>query len=621
MSTQVRSSEYSRSQDSKSTKPPIVTKEEQAETKGAIYKLLFSTWQARVAVIPSLILGVPQVLFFSLISTTMNHLVQGLTDENFDGMYHIKIDTLYLFGLACINGICKFLDSFFWMKTGSAVLVALRKNLFESMMRNEVAFFDTNSIGNVLTLISEDARSIQDAFGPVKGSQLQSIGSLIGGIVIQFIYSWKMTLMFIGTFVVMFGGAAIFAPCVDKHSKVKAGMASQAMTIAEETISAIRTVRGFNREDGELKRYSIANRSAQHHERMSGVYMVAMVGTIFTVLWGSIIALFYYGIVLLDDPNSGFDVGSLFACFGLQTLSGMSMLGLQQLFEPEEKAISAGSRIFKLIHYRPSIPFDGGEQPTNFRGRIEFRNVSFMYPTRNVYVLKNVSFVIEPGQMAALVGHSGSGKSTCVQLIERFYDPTEGFILLDGHDITTIDPHWLHRSIGLVAQEPVLFQATIQANILYGNHGAGEAEMLKAAEIASAKKFIEKLPHGFNELVGEKGTAMSGGQRQRIAIARAVIKNPVILVTDEATSALDAASERKVQDALNRILKGRTAVVVAHRLSTIRDADVIYVFDKGEIQESGKHEDLVKAGSCYYNLVQKQLAHDEIPAPENEQPD
>jgi ABC-type multidrug transport system fused ATPase/permease subunit len=238
--------------------------------------------------------------------------------------------------------------------------------------------------------------------------------------------------------------------------------------------------------------------------------------------------------------------------------------------------------------------------------------VSFKYPTRDAYVLKNVSFVVESGRMVALVGHSGSGKSTCVQLIERFYDVTEGIILLDDRDITTIDPRWLHRKIGLVAQEPVLFQTTIRENILYGNHDATEGQILEAAEIANVKKFVEKFPHGFNELVGEKGTAMSGGQRQRIAIARAVVKDPVILLTDEATSALDAASEKKVQNALNRVMQGRTAVIVAHRLSTIRNADIIYVFDQGEIKEYGKHDDLVQAGGCYFNLVQRQLMNEQV---------
>jgi ABC-type multidrug transport system fused ATPase/permease subunit len=241
---------------------------------------------------------------------------------------------------------------------------------------------------------------------------------------------------------------------MDKHSTLKADFTAKTMTIAEETISSIRTVRSFNRENTELERFSTANRIAQHHEKVIGVHMVVMIFLVFVVVWGSIIALFYYGITLLDKPDSGFEVGALFACFGFQMMGDFTLLGLQQSFEPEAKAISAGSRIIKLTQYEPKIQFAGGEQIENFQGRIEFQNVSFKYPTRDAYVLKNVSFIVEPGQMAALVGHSGSGKSTCVQLIERFYDPTEGLILLDGRDITTLDPRWLHRKIDSSPRNP-----------------------------------------------------------------------------------------------------------------------------------------------------------------------
>jgi ABC-type methionine transport system ATPase subunit len=247
-----------------------------------------------------------------------------------------------------------------------------------------------------------------------------------------------------------------------------------------------------------------------------------------------------------------------------------------------------------------------------FKGRIEFRNVSFRYPSRDVLVLRNVSFVVEPGQMAALVGHSGSGKSTCVQLLERFYDVTEGVILLDGQDIRELDPRWLHHVMALVAQEPILFQMTIRENVKYGKRKATDQEVESAIEIANARKFISKLDKGLDTVVGEKGSTLSGGQRQRIAIARAVIRDPVILVTDEATSALDAASEKRVQLALDKVMEGRTAVVVAHRLSTIRNAQVIYVFDTGEIKEQGTHDELVAKREWYYELVKRQLTEGDM---------
>jgi ABC-type multidrug transport system fused ATPase/permease subunit len=288
----------------------------------------------------------------------------------------------------------------------------------------------------------------------------------------------------------------------------------------------------------------------------------------------------------------------------------MGILMLQGTMQGEQKVIAAGARILKLAEYKATVAFDGGDTINDFHGHIEFQNVSFKYPTRDVYVLKNVSFEIKPNQMGALVGHSGSGKSTCVQLIERYYDISEGVILLDGKDIKTLDLHWLHQKIALVQQEPTLFLLSVRENIKYGSRNATEQQVLAAAEVANARKFVEKLDHGFDQLVGEKGSSLSGGQRQRVAIARAVVKNPVILVTDEATSALDADSEKKVQLALDTVMAGRTAVVVAHRLSTIRNAHIIYVFDAGEIKESGTHETLLELQGTYYNLVKRQLTQE-----------
>jgi ABC-type multidrug transport system fused ATPase/permease subunit len=289
----------------------------------------------------------------------------------------------------------------------------------------------------------------------------------------------------------------------------------------------------------------------------------------------------------------------------------MGLIMLQGTLQGEQKAIAAGARILKLAEYQSGVPFEGGDIIENFRGHISFVNVSFRYPTRDVYVLRNVSFEIKPCQMGALVGHSGSGKSTCVQLLERYYDITEGVILLDGKDIKELDPHWLHQKIALVQQEPTLFMLSIKENIKYGSAGATEDDVLAAAEVANARKFIEKLDNKFDQLVGEKGASLSGGQRQRVAISRAVIKNPTILITDEATSALDADSEKKVQLALDKVMKDRTAVVVAHRLSTVRNAHVIYVFDAGEIKESGTHDELLALGGTYYNLVKRQLTQEQ----------
>lgn len=318
-----------------------------------------------------------------------------------------------------------------------------------------------------------------------------------------------------------------------------------------------------------------------------------------------LLADFYYGATFVNKNELTF--GKLATLFMYTFLGSFGVVSIQGTMQGEEKCIAAGARILEVAEHVQTIPFDGGEIIEDFHGEIEFQNVSFKYPTRDAYVLKNVSFVIHQKQSGALVGHSGSGKSTCVQLLERYYDANEGYVLLDGHDIKTLDPHWLHQKIALVGQEPVLFRNSLRENIKYGAHDATDEEVLAAIEIANAKKILTKLEHELDTLVGDKGSTLSGGQRQRFAIARAVIKNPTILICDEATSALDSESEKKVQVALDKVTKNCTSVTVAHRLSTIRNSDVIYVFDAGEIKESGNHDELVKKGGFYYNLVFRQL--------------
>jgi ABC-type methionine transport system ATPase subunit len=328
--------------------------------------------------------------------------------------------------------------------------------------------------------------------------------------------------------------------------------------------------------------------------------------------WVLMVGSMYWGGKMVQDGSM--EPGDLFSIFGFELFGNFALIMLQTSLQAEQKAIASGGRILDYTEYRPAVNFSGGVKIEGFCGHIEFRNVSFKYPTRDVYVLRDVSFVIEPGQIGALVGHSGSGKSTCVQLLERFYDVTEGVILLDGRDIRELNPRWLHRRMALVSQEPILFQMSIRENVRYGKQKATDEDIQAAVVTANAAHFITKFEKGLETVVGEKGSTLSGGQRQRIAIARAVIRNPVVLITDEATSALDAASEKKVQLALDKVMEGRTAVVVAHRLSTIRNAHVIYVFDTGEIKEQGTHDELVQRKGWYYELVKRQLTATDVEA-------
>jgi ABC-type multidrug transport system fused ATPase/permease subunit len=523
-------------------------------------------------------------------------------DDNFS---ELTLCFYYLLAIAASDGLLKFFTNLFWYQIGSQVSVQIRQDLFHTMMRSEVTFFDTNPVGGILTLLSEDSQLVQDAFGAAKGKQLSGIGQFLCGIILAYVYSWRIALVATAIVPAMMIAFGIFIPPVVKRNKAKFTHISASMTIAEEALSAVRTVKTFNREEREINRFMSEVESGAHNEAVIGVLMACAMSVVMTVVWAGVVGNLYYGATLVVDGD--ITVGDMFSLMGFSLMGAFGFMFIVGTFEAEQKAVAAGARIIKLSEHVPKVPFEGGDIIEDFHGHIEFRAVSFKYPTRDVYVLHNVSFEVQPGTMVAVVGHSGSGKSTIVQLLERFYDIDEGQILLDGRDIKTLDPRWLHLKIGLVAQEPVLFEGTIRDNIRYGRHDATDAEVIAAAEVANAKKFIEKMADRYDQKVGGKGNTLSGGQRQRIAIARAVITDPVILITDEATSALDASSEKKVQLALDKLMVNRTAVVVAHRLSTIRNANQIYVFEDGEIKEHGSHDDLLALNGVYFQLIQRQL--------------
>ena len=604
------SSEYSIETSFHQEKPSgDLNQKEQLRARLALYKLLMKYPKACLGVLPSFIFGAAPIFAFLLFGKVITKLTD-YTQTKVDNFDDIKKYALYMTILAIVLMILKFLDSFFWIRVGSEFTNDLKSHVFEKLMKSEVSYFDCTPIGNILTLLGEESQSVQDSFGNTKGLQFQYLGQALVGLILCYCYSWKCAL--IATCIIPYACIIIYfcSKLIDRHINLRFLYIADSMTIAEETLSTIRTVRGFNREDIEFGRFMEQTENSTKEYKKFGLWLVTMFSLIMLGIYALICGNMYYGGTLVDKGE--LLSGDLMSMFGYMMFSSMAIINLQTSLQGEQKAIHAGARLLEMINHESSMSFDGGKKLKKFKGHIEFKNVSFKYPTRDTYVLKNVSFEIKPGQMGALVGHSGSGKSTCVQLLERYYDATEGVILLDGHDIKTLDPHWLHQKIGLVSQEPTLFQLTVKENIKYGARDATDEMVRKAAAEANALKFIEKLEGKFDYFVGEKGDTVSGGQRQRIAIARALIKDPVILITDEATSALDAASEKKVQKALDKIMKTRTSVVVAHRLSTIRNANVIYVFDAGEIVEIGTHDSLVKnKNGHYYALVKRQLAEKE----------
>lgn len=590
---------------------------DQAKSRGLIYGMLFKDCFALCAFLPSFITGCSPLftyLVFGEIITILSDYASGSeqTDLNKDEVLKKVVKfVLYMIIVTVGTSICKFFDSYLWIRVGSRISVGVRRQIFGSLMRYDVEFFDTNPIGNLLTVLGEDSAVIQECFGSTKGLQVQNLGQFVMGLILQFVYSWKLGLLMFVLFPIVIIIMLCFHPQISKNGKARFKYVAVSMTIAEETLSAIRTVRGFNREEKDMERFEKQTELGVGFEMKMFGFLSGMFFLVMIILWASVIGGLYWGSTFIDD---NFTSGNLISCFGFSIFGSMGLVMLQNSIQAETRAVNAGARILALLEYKTKINFDGGRTIEDAKGRIEFSNVSFKYPTRKVLALDDVSFIVEPGQTAALVGHSGSGKSTCVQLLERFYDCQEGAILIDGVDIKEIDPHWLHQNVGLVSQEPTLFQMSVRDNVLYGVHGQEKSddEVWAALEAANAKKFVQKMEKGLDQLTGDRGTTLSGGQRQRIAIARAVIKDPLIMITDEATSALDAASEKKVQQALDKLLSTRTGVVVAHRLTTIKNAHRIYVFEAGKIVEEGNHDSLIQAEGHYYKLVKRQLQKSDL---------
>ena len=606
------SSEYS-SSDSRSASSFIIqqkfSREENNAARGKIYGVLFSDPWAYLGTIPAIISGATPIFNYLIFGYILNEMRDYSLGTSNNPLHKIGILLAIMSAVAVVTGICRGLTSFMWIRAGSHVSIRIRDEIFTNIMKYDVAFYDTHPIGALLTILGEDSAVLQECFGAQKGLQFQQGGQFVIGTILVFIYNWKLALIALALFPVVAIIVVIFHPHIARHGQARFRNVARSMTIAEETIAAVRTVRGYNREEEDERRFNEQTELGANHDRIIIVLLTFMFTIVLALMWAVVLGDLYYGATMVDNgENAKFGAGQLFSCFGFTMFGSFGLILLMNGINAEQRAIHAGARIMQLLAYQPSLNFDGGETYEPFIGHIKFENVSFCYPTRKVMALKNVSFEIKPGQSVALVGHSGSGKSTCVQLIQRYYDVTEGRITIDGHDIKDLDPHWLHRKMALVSQDPILFQETVKMNVMYGvEKNKTDEEVWAALETANAKKFTLKFEKQLQQLVGDRGSTLSGGQKQRIAIARAVIKDPTILICDEATSALDSESEKKVQAALDKILETRTGIIVAHRLSTIRNANVIYVFDAGEIKEQGNHESLVAAQGFYFNLVKRQL--------------
>uniref|UniRef100_A0A804IKZ6 ABC transporter B family member 1 n=1 Tax=Musa acuminata subsp. malaccensis TaxID=214687 RepID=A0A804IKZ6_MUSAM len=482
-----------------------------------------------------------------------------------------------------------------WMWTGERQSTQMRIKYLEAALNQDVRYFDTEvRTSDVVYAINADAVIVQDAISEKLGNFIHYMATFVSGFVVGFTAAWQLALVTLAVvpLIAIIGGIHTFT--LTKLSSKSQDALVRASNIAEQALAQIRTVQSFVGESSVLQAYSSALRVAQKIGYRSGFAKGLGLGaTYFTVFCCYALLLWYGGhLVRHHHTNGGLAISTMFAVM----IGGLALGQSAPSMAAFAKARVAAAKIYQTIEHEPSIDRknDTGIELGAITGLVELNNVDFAYPSRpDVPVLCNFSLTVAAGKTLALVGSSGSGKSTVVSLIERFYDPTSGQILFDGHDIKTLKLRWLRQQIGLVSQEPALFATTIKENLLLGREDATQAEIEEAARVANAHSFIVKLRDGYDSQVGERGLQLSGGQRQRIAIARAMLKNPAILLLDEATSALDSESEKLVQEALDRFMIGRTTLVIAHRLSTIRKADFVAVLQRGSVTEIGTHEDLM----------------------------
>ena len=534
-------------------------------------------------------------------------LVKQIVDGVLGGEGRAAVDQAAgtLVALFFVGGVFTAARSYLFTVAGERVVARLRTQLYSSLVRQEIGFFDEHRTGELTNRLASDTTVLQNTVTVNLSMLLRYALMATGAIAILAWTSWRLTLVMLAVVPAVVIGARFYGQVLRRISRQFQDALARSTEVAEETLAGIRTVRSFAREAAEEARYDAAVETSFDLAK-SRARIGALFGGFATFFgYGAIALVLWYGGLLL--ARGDMTMGELSA-FLLYTFTVAVSLGaLAGLWNDFMKALGSTERVFELLDRQTEVA-TGTERPGAVQGGLRFEDLHFRYPSRpDDAVLSGINLAIAPGEVAALVGPSGAGKSTVAALLSRFYDPTRGRILLDGHPYPDLDSDWLREQVGVVSQEPILFATSIAENIRYGRPGATDSEVEDAARAANAHEFIEGFPEGYQTLVGERGVRLSGGQKQRVAIARALLKDPRVLVLDEATSALDAESEHLVQEALGRLMRGRTTLVIAHRLSTVQDADRVLVLDGGRVVQQGRHQDLVHADGLYRQLVQRQL--------------
>jgi ABC-type multidrug transport system fused ATPase/permease subunit len=551
-----------------------------------------------------LILSSSILLAFPYVTGKLIDAAQGQSNWYFNDVQSIA---LVLIGILAVQSVFSFLRVFLFAQVSERSMADVRQSLFAQLLSLPMPFYDQYRVGELTSRITNDVALLQDTFSITLAEFIRQIATLLVGIAIIAFITPKLTVFMLATFPVLVIVAMIFGRYIRKLSKKTQDKLAEANVIVEESLQSIHTVKSFTGERYESGRYRSALMEAVTIALRSSMFRGGFISFLIFVIFGGIVAVMWYGATLVAEGSM--TVGDLLSFVLYTTFIGGSIAGLGDMYGQIQKAIGASERILQILA-QPGESVNSGEASSlRMNGEITLSQLAFAYPSRpESIVLKNISMQVKAGEKVALVGHSGAGKSTIIQLLLRYYQPLAGNVLVDGQPIDDYELTAYRQNIGIVPQEILLFGGSIRENIAYGRPSATQEEIIAAAKKANAWQFISQFPEGLATLVGERGVKLSGGQRQRIAITRAILKDPAILVLDEATSSLDAESEHLVQEALDELMKGRTTIIIAHRLATIRKVDRIFVLSDGEIIQSGNHQELFsqKEGT-YHSLVKLQL--------------
>lgn len=528
-----------------------------------------------------------------------------LAAKNMMMLNFIAISIIVVFAF---RGVFYYGQSYLVSYIGQRVVIDIREVLFRKFQRLPIAYFDKHQTGETMSYLTNDVNAMQNALVDNLIEAVTESAILIGSLIMMVYLDWKLSLLTLVVIPLVGQAMKIFGRKIKITAKVIQERLADITSLLQESISSIRVVKSFVREDYEIKRFCKEN-DLNFQAAMKNIQLTSML-TPTVELLAAIAVTFIVWFGGYEVVNGEITAGALIAFLTYAVNLANPVKRLSRVYGNIQKAMAAVDRVFDVIDLEETVKNkENAADLPEVKGAVTVKNVIFSYSSDKPPALKNLSLDAKPGEMIAFVGPSGAGKSTVANLIPRFYDVNEGAILIDGHDIRDVTLESLRKQIGIVPQETLLFSSNVRENIRYGRLDATDEEVEAAAKAANADVFIKELTDGYDTLIGERGLNLSGGQRQRIAIARAILKNPRILILDEATSALDTESEKIVQAALDKLMVGRTSFVIAHRLSTIFHADHIYVIDNGEIAEHGTHDELLKLGGLYYSLYQIQFAN------------